>query len=154
MKKKKDSKELSFAVNAQLFAKVPEFYCPVKHNIFLGDDVQWKALIVQIPCLHPENNLDNCALSERFRVVHIVQNPRTIRRKSLLSKELSPLSRTIRNYHLTKNEYENLKTLLFPEINPRVNESFGSILKKILEKAGYTITIEPTESSLPNGNRN
>jgi len=148
MKKKKDSKELNFAIKARLIAKVPEFYCSVKHNLFLGHDVQWKALIVQIPSLHPNNFPDDCAFFEKLRVIHIIQIPYAIKRKSLLNKKLSPLSRIIRNYQLTKSEHENLKTLLFPEINPKVNESFGSILKRILKKAGYAVTIELTDSYL------
>lgn len=148
MQKKKDSKELNFAIKAQLIAKVPEFYCSVKHNLFLGHEVQWKALIVQIPSLHPNNFPDDCAFFEKLRVIHFIQIPYAIKRKSLLNKELSPLSRIIRNYQLTKSEHENLKTLLFPEINPRVTESFGSILKRILKKAGYAVTIEQTDSYL------
>jgi hypothetical protein len=149
MKKKKVSKELHFAIKAQLIAKLPEFYCSVKNNLFLGHDGEWKAFIVQIPSLHPNNNLDDCAFFEKLRVIHIVHvtceiNPK----KSLLNKKLSPISRIIRNYQLTKSEHENLKTLFFPKINPRVNEYFGRILKKILKNVGYTVTLELIDSYL------
>jgi hypothetical protein len=148
MKKKKDSKELHFAIKTQLIANLPEFYCSVKHSLYLGHDAQWKAIIIQIPSLHPNNNPDDCAFFEKLRVIHIVQSPYAIKPNSLLNKKLSPISQTIRNYQLPKSEQDNLKTLLFPEINHRVNEYFGSILKKILKKVGYAVTIELTDSYL------
>jgi hypothetical protein len=143
---KKDSKELHFEIKARLIAKLPEFYCSVKHNLFLGLDADWKALIVQIPSLHPEINPDDSAFFEKLSVIHTVHMPYAIKPKSLLNRKLSPISRTIRNYQFTKFEHDNLKTLFYPEINPRVNEYFGSILKRILKKVGYTVTIELSDS--------
>ena len=88
MKMKKDSKELHFDIKAQLIAKLPEFFCPVKHNLFLGLDAEWKALIVQIPSIRPNNIPDDSAFFEKLSVIHTVHTPYAIKPKSFLNKKI------------------------------------------------------------------
>jgi len=46
------------------------------------------------------------------------------------------------NYKLPQADLNELQRLCFPEIQPEANRYFGNILKRILEDAGYIITIE------------
>jgi len=47
----------------------------------------------------------------------------------------------IQDYELTRAEFDRLRALSTPDIQPEINQYFGDILKKILEGAGYKVEI-------------
>lgn len=126
----------------------PRFRCWVDHNMDLAPEVQWKGFVVQIPCIHPETEkLFPDELDRMFTTWDVsFSGPKTCDEyMKPLGKQLHPFFNAIRTYKLTEFECRKLKSF-FPsrlKIDPRANEYFGRLLKRILEDVGYKVTVHP-----------
>ena len=56
-------------------------------------------------------------------------------------KDFAPIAGPIGGYELSKSERVKIQSLIVPEVSPELSDYIGDLLKKILEEAGFTVSI-------------
>jgi len=130
-----------------------KFECVGGVAIDLSKALSWTGFYIQMPSLS-RKTIPKKRAGLLMPVITFAVDSETLRQRSeeafvFTASTLSPLTDAIFNYELTRAEFEKLRVLSTPDIQPAINQYFGNILKKILEGAGYTITIETPDYYFP-----
>lgn len=100
--------------------------------------------------------LDSHGLNANIVRIYAIKGEQTVKIVELTDgfiRQLIPLTQTIEDYRLTESEYREIKAHLYPnrELEPAstVEEYFGNLLQKILQDAGYSVTLEESDYYFP-----
>jgi hypothetical protein len=150
-------KRLKLAVKADwLGHRIARFEC--QFNI--PEDSNAFYVHVYLPFIDTPEDTYGTSDSHRFIAdivtIYVIKGEQTVKIVELTDdfvRQLIPLCQTIEDYQLTESEYRELKARLYPDRDQepasRVEEYFGNVLQKILQDAGYSVTLEDPEYYFP-----
>jgi hypothetical protein len=150
-------KRLKLAVKADwLGHRIARFEC--QFNI--PEDSNAFYVHVYLPFIDTPEDTYGTSDSHRFIAdivtIYVIKGEQTVKIVELTDdfvRQLIPLCQTIEDYQLTESEYRELQARVYAdrkgEPASNVEEYFGNLLQKTLQRAGYSVTLEDPDYYFP-----